>query len=47
MDFKDERLWLWGNHQAMSEENLLLVPLSSTYIDKLDWLKNQAGITSV
>lgn len=43
MDFKDERLWLWGNHQAMSEENLLLVPLSSTYIDKLDWVEKSGG----
>jgi len=43
IDFKDERLWLWGNHQAMSEENLLLVPLSSTYIDKLDWVEKSGG----
>lgn len=39
MDFKDERLWLWGDPQAMWNEKLLLVPLSSTYIGKLDWVE--------
>ena len=43
IDFKDERLWLWGDPLAMRNEKLLLVPLSSTYIDKLDWVEKSGG----